>query len=85
VIFFPSRPGYASPCPTRRIMDRHLFMNSKTLFTHLRKDRALFQRVVPVMVHLNYHIDKFVRLKAVERLYLDHVEGALDSFPDASG
>lgn len=85
VIFFPSRPGYSSPFPTRRIMDRYLFMNSKTLFVHLRKDKELFKRVRPVMVHMNYHQDKFERFKAAAKHYLDHDEGALDSFPDASG
>lgn len=84
VIFFPSRPGYSSPCPTRRIMDRHLFMNSKTLFVHLRKDKGALARVKPVMVHVNYHMDKFARLKAIARLYMRHEANALDSFPDAS-
>jgi hypothetical protein len=84
VIFFPSRPGYVSPCPTRRILDRHLFMNSKTLFVHLRQDKELLKRVKPVMVHVNYHSDKFTRLQAVERFYLEHDAAALDKFPDAS-
>ena len=84
VIFFPSRPGYASPCPTRRIMDRHLFMNSKTLFVHLRKDRNALNSVVPAMLHLNYHNDKFRRLRAAAEFYLDHNRTALDGFSDAS-
>jgi arabinosyltransferase len=85
VIFFPSRPGYVSPCPTRRIMDRHLFLNSKTLFVHLRKDRELYRTVQPAMVHLNYHMDKFQRLQAVAKRYIDGDMAALDAFPDASG
>jgi arabinosyltransferase len=84
VMFFPSRPGYAAPSPTVRIMDRHLFLNSKTLFVHLRKDAALYHRTQPVMVHANYHMDKFERLKAVAKRYVDGDATALDKFPDAS-
>jgi hypothetical protein len=84
VMFFPSRPGYVAPSPTVRIMDRHLFMNSKTLFLHLRKDAELYKRTQPVMVHLNYHMDKFDRLKAVAKRYVDGDLTALDRFSDAS-
>lgn len=84
VIFFPSRPGYASPCPTRRIMDRFLFMNSKTLFVYLRKDAAAYQRVQPVMVHVNYHADKWPRFQAIGRRYVEGILDALDGFTDAS-
>lgn len=85
VIFFPSRPGYHSPCPTRRIMDRHLFMNSKTLFKHLRHDARQFESVQPVMVHVNYHSDKFARLLAIEKRYVSGDMHALDAFADATG
>ena len=84
VVFFPSRPGYTSPCPTRRIMDRFLFMNSKTLFVYLRKDAAAYKSVKPVMVHVNYHSDKWARFLAVSKKYLGGVEDALDQFTDAS-
>lgn len=84
VIFFPSRPGYSSPCPTRRIMDRFLFMNSKTLFVYLRKDEVAYQRVKPAMVHVNYHSDKWPRFQAVSKKYVDGIENALDEFTDAS-
>jgi arabinosyltransferase len=84
VIFFPSRPGYTSPCPTLRIMDRFLFMNSKTLFVYLRKDKAKYEAVKPVMVHVNYHSDKWPRFLAVAKRYVDGKKDALDSFSDAS-
>lgn len=84
VIFFPSRPGYKSPCPTRRIMDRFLYMNSKTLFVYLRKDAVAYKRVQPVMVHVNYHSDKWSRFLAVSKRYVDGIENALEEFTDAS-
>jgi arabinosyltransferase len=65
-------------------MDRYLFMNSKTLFVFLRKDASLFARVQPVMVHVNYHSDKFVRMKAVLAAYRDRNSTALLALPDAS-
>lgn len=84
VLFLPSRPGYRSPNATRRILDRFLFMNSKTLFVYLRKDAQLYADVMPVMVHVNYHNDKWRRFMAVEQRYVHGVADALDALPDAS-
>eukprot|EP00892_Ulva_mutabilis_P003675 jgi/Ulvmu1/167/UM001_0171.1 len=84
VLFLPSRPGYTSPHATRRILDRHLFMNSKTLFVYLRKDAQLYADVKPVMVHVNYHNDKWRRFTAVEQRYVYGVATALDGLPDGS-
>lgn len=84
-IFFPNHPGYKDPEVTRRVLDYMLFMNSKVLFVHLRHDRGRFETHRPVMVHVNYHPDKFERMKAVVRRYVDGEMTALDSFPDGSG
>lgn len=84
VLFLPSRPGYTSPHANHRILDRYLFMNSKTLFVYLRKNSQLDADVQPVMVHVNYHNDKFQRLKAVEQRYVHNVERALDGLSDAT-
>jgi len=65
-------------------MDIYKFMNSKTLFKHLRHDRASYAQVKPVMVHVNYHPDKFERMLAVEKRYVEGKMDALDTFPDGS-
>lgn len=83
-IFFPNHPGYTDPAVTRRVLDYMLFMNSKVLFKHLRHDQAQFERHMPVSVHVNYHPDKFERMKAVVKRYVDKDLKALDSFPDGS-
>lgn len=83
-IFFPSRPGYKDPSVTRRVLDYMLFMNSKVLFKHLRHDRGRFETHMPVSVHVNYHPDKFERMKAVVKRYVDKDLTALDRFPDGS-
>lgn len=84
VLFLPSRPGYTSPHATRRILDRYLFMNSKTLFVYLRKDARLYTEVHPVMVHVNYHSDKWRRFLAVEQRYVHGVTNALETLTDAT-
>jgi hypothetical protein len=83
-IFFPSRPGYKDPSVTRRVLDYMLFMNSKVLFKHLRHDKPRFDSHMPVSVHVNYHPDKFERMKAVVKRYVDKDLTALDRFPDGS-
>lgn len=64
-------------------MDYMDFMNSKTLFTIVRKDEAL-RRHQPVTIHVNYHPDKHPRMLAVVKRYVDGDMQALDSFPDGS-
>ncbi len=64
-------------------MDYMDFMNSKTLFTIVRKDQQL-QRHQPVTIHVNYHPDKHPRMLAVVRRYVDGDMQALASFPDGS-
>ena len=72
------------PAVTRRVMDIYKFMNSKVLFKHLRHNGGLFASTKPVMVHVNYHPDKYNRMLAVWAKYVDGDEHALDPFPDGS-
>ena len=83
VIFLPSHGEHKDPAVTRRVMDFMQFMNSKTLFTVVRKDSALVSQR-PVTVHVNYHPDKHPRMLAVVRHYVDGDLHALDGFPDGS-
>lgn len=80
---FPSHPGYVGLYASRRTMDIYLFMNSKVLFKTVRKDAKL-KKLKPVIVHVNYHPDKFPRMKAVVEYYVNGKQDALDAFPDGS-
>ncbi|KAK7291177.1 hypothetical protein RIF29_06115 [Crotalaria pallida] len=82
-LFFPSHPGYDGLHAAKRTMDMFLFMNSKVLFKTVRKDDRL-KKLKPVIVHLNYHPDKFARMKAVVDFYVNGKQDALDHFPDGS-
>ncbi|XP_072973195.1 arabinosyltransferase RRA2-like isoform X1 [Typha angustifolia] len=82
-LFFPSHPGYDGLYASRRTMDMYLFMNSKVLFKTVRKDSEL-RKLKPVIVHLNYHPDKFARMKAVVEFYVNGKQNALERFPDGS-
>ncbi|KAL8250631.1 hypothetical protein R6Q59_034324 [Mikania micrantha] len=82
-LFFPSYPGYTGLHASKRTMDRYMFMNSKTLFKQVRKDANL-KKLKPVIVHVNYHPDKFPRMKAVMEFYFNGKQDALEPFPDGS-
>lgn len=82
-LFFPSHPGYDGLHASKRTMDFYLFMNSKVLFKTVRKDAKL-KKLKPVIVHVNYHPDKFPRMKAVVEFYVNGKQDALDPFPDGS-
>lgn len=82
-LFFPSHPGYDGLHASKRTMDMYLFMNSKVLFKTVRKDAHL-RRLKPVIVHVNYHPEKFARMKAVTEFYVNGKQDALDPFPDGS-
>ncbi|XP_061353372.1 arabinosyltransferase RRA2-like [Gastrolobium bilobum] len=82
-LFFPSHPGYDGLHAAKRTMDMFLFMNSKVLFKTVRKDAKL-KKLKPVIVHVNYHPDKFARMKAVVDFYINGKQYALDHFPDGS-
>lgn len=83
-IFFPNSPKNKDPAVTRRVMDMEKFMNSKYLFKFLRHNDGRFTKVKPSMVHVNYHPDKFERMKGVWAYYVEGNKGALDVFPDGS-
>ncbi|KAJ7966730.1 Glycosyltransferase [Quillaja saponaria] len=83
VLFFPSHPGYDGLHASRRTMDFYLFINSKVLFKTVRKDASL-KKLKPVIVHVNYHPDKFSRMKAVVEFYVNGKQDALEHFPDGS-
>ncbi|KAL7155243.1 hypothetical protein ABFS83_03G062500 [Erythranthe nasuta] len=82
-LFFPSHPGYDGLYAAKRTMDIYMFMNSKVLFKTVRKDARLRQ-LKPVIVHVNYHPDKYPRMKAVFDYYVLGMKDALDPFPDGS-
>ncbi|XP_074573373.1 arabinosyltransferase RRA2-like [Curcuma longa] len=82
-LFFPSHPGYDGLHASKRTMDMYLFMNSKVLFKTVRKDAHL-RRLKPVIVHVNYHPEKFARMKAVIEFYVNGKQDAFDPFPDGS-
>ncbi|XP_022141157.1 arabinosyltransferase RRA3-like [Momordica charantia] len=82
-LFFPSRPGCDGLHASKRTMDMYLFMNSKVLFKTVRKDARLRQ-LKPVIVHINYHPNKYPRMKAVVEFFVNGKQNALDSFPDGS-
>ncbi|KAG7674392.1 hypothetical protein Ndes2526B_g05117 [Nannochloris sp. 'desiccata'] len=83
-IFFPNSPKNKDPGVTRRAMDIEKFMNSKYLFKFLRHNEVHFKEVQPSMVHVNYHPDKFERMKAVWEHYVEGKKTALNAFPDGS-
>ncbi|KAK7321744.1 hypothetical protein VNO77_32647 [Canavalia gladiata] len=82
-LFFPSHPSYDGLHASKRTMDMYLFMNSKVLFKTVRKDAKL-KKLKPVIVHVNYHPDKFARMKAIVDFYVNGKQDALDRFPDGS-
>ncbi|KAH6778805.1 Nucleotide-diphospho-sugar transferase family protein [Perilla frutescens var. hirtella] len=82
-LFFPSHPGYFGLHASKRTMDFYLFMNSKVLFKTVRKDDTL-KKIKPVIVHVNYHPDKYPRMLAVVDFYLNGKQDALEPFPDGS-
>lgn len=82
-LFYPSHPGYDGLHASRRTMDFYLFMNSKVLFKTVRKDAKL-SKLKPVIIHVNYHPDKFPRMKAIVEYYVNGKHDALKNFRDGS-
>ena len=81
--FFPSHPGYEGLHAAKTTMDFYRFMNSKFLFKTVGKDSKL-KKLKPVIVHLNYHLDKLRRMKAVVQFYVNGKHDPLDPFTDGS-
>ncbi|XP_028776209.1 arabinosyltransferase RRA3-like [Neltuma alba] len=80
-LFYPSHPGYIGLHASKRTMDIYLFMNSKVLFKTVRKDASL-RKLRPVIIHVNYHPDKLLRMKAIVEYYVNGKQDALQPFPD---
>ena len=83
-IFFPNSPTNSDPGVTRRVMDRFVYMNSKTLFRYVRHDSMQLETVKPAMIHVNYHPNKFERMLAIVDYYVKGDKEALMGFPDGS-
>ena len=82
-IFFLSHDDYIAPHVTVRVMNIYKFMNSKVLFKEVRHQPRSAQ-VAPVMIHVNYHPDKYERMLAAIKFYVDGDDKALQSFPSGS-
>ena len=83
-VLLPSSPGYKNSGVSVRIMDYKLFMNTKYLFKILRHNSRELAKISPVMVHANYHPDKWERLKAIIKWIRNGDTKALEPFPDGS-
>ena len=83
MLWYPSHGEERNSQASVRVMHHLLFMNSRTLFVHFRKEPQYAEHT-PVMVHVNYHADKEHRVRAIHRRYLDREADALDELPDAS-
>eukprot|EP00798_Chlamydomonas_sp_ICE-L_P007645 gene7645-801_t len=79
----PSSDDYHSSNITIRIMNIYDFVNSKTLFRTMRYE-SRFENHMPVMVHVNYHPDKFARMQSVWARYVEKDMHALDKYPIGS-
>ncbi|XP_047327531.1 arabinosyltransferase RRA3-like [Impatiens glandulifera] len=82
-LFYPSHNEYIGLYASKRTLDFYKFMNSKVLFKTVRKDDRL-KKLKPVIVHVNYHPDKYPRMKAIIEFFANGKEDALNSFPDGS-
>jgi hypothetical protein len=75
--------NYSACKVSLRIMNIYDFVNSKTLFRTMRyEDR--FKNHVPVMIHVNYHPDKFARMQSIWARYIEGDMHALDKYPIGS-
>lgn len=66
-----------------RVMNIYMFVNSKTLFRTMRYEQQ-YENHLPAMVHVNYHPDKYNRLLAVQKRYVEKDIHALDGYPTGS-
>lgn len=64
-------------------MDIYDFVNSKTLFRTMRYEPR-FENHIPVMVHVNYHPDKYQRIQDIWKRYVHEDKHALDKYPIGS-
>ena len=84
-LFYLTHNDYKNPGCSTRVMDIHTFVNSKVMFKTLRNKK---KHATPAMVHINYHPDKWERLKAVRDFYFGERDAAsrkrLMAFPGGS-
>ncbi|KAG2497784.1 hypothetical protein HYH03_004056 [Edaphochlamys debaryana] len=82
-IFFPSHDAYRTSRISVRIMNIDKFLNSKRLFRTIRYEPQ-YANHMPVMVHVNYHPDKFQRMQSIWAKYVEGDKTALDKYPVGS-
>ena len=80
-LFLLPHDDVSSPMCSKRVLGIDSFCNSKRLFKYLRQER---DHTTPVMVHVNYHPDKYERMVAIIKRYVDGDRKALDPFPGGS-
>ncbi len=70
-----------------RTMNHLCFMNTKTLFKHMRYDPELSAREahMPVTVHVNYHPEKEARMVSVRKYYVEGDDSALRPWNGGEG
>lgn len=88
------RPSYGkthvSPMCSLRVAELHTFANSKFVWKGVHKARdgvsGKLRRVPenPAMVHVNFHPDKWDRMKSLVEYYVDGKAHALDKYPVGS-
>ena len=76
-----------SAAVSARVMSHLCFMNTKTLFKHMRREAALIDpsRHRPVSVHVNYHPEKEARMVSIRQFYHEGQHGALDGWNGGEG
>eukprot|EP01025_Chloroclados_australasicus_P033994 TRINITY_DN3479_c0_g3_i5.p2 TRINITY_DN3479_c0_g3~~TRINITY_DN3479_c0_g3_i5.p2 ORF type:complete len:213 (-),score=11.02 TRINITY_DN3479_c0_g3_i5:369-986(-) len=67
-----------------RVMDIYNFSNSKTFFRTTIKDQQ-YKDFVPVVVHINYHPEKWDRMQAIWMYYVEGKKDRLLSMPYKGG
>ena len=86
--FFLSHGRYNGSAAAVRVMDHLLWANSKVFFFSERQrffpGRPTPPDAQPVMVHMNYHSDKHVRMLCVWDRYVEGRHDACDRLPAAS-
>ena len=84
----PSYGKHRSPQCSVRVAEMSVFANSKYVFKHLRYKRKDFPPAlggkVPALVHVNFHPDKWDRMKSVVARYVEGQRKALDPYPIGS-
>ena len=80
-MFFPSHGDHVNPGVTTRVMEIDVFMNSKAALCRVSRDKKRMRNLKPAMVHVNYHPDKWERMKAIWAYFVDGRRRRLMRFP----